>query len=380
MKNLQRQVIAEYQQRFDQPPAFVVRAPGRVNLIGEHTDYNEGFVLPMTIDRSIWVALRPREDRCVMLHSVGFPEPARFPLDEITEGDGWDRYVRGVAWALQAEGYLLDGWQGVVASDIPVGAGLASSAALELALARAFWAVRPWDWNPTEVAQITRRTENEWLGLQTGIMDQMISANGKDGHALLIDCRSLVTRLVPLPQGNAVVVLDTATPRSLVDSIYNERVAECSTASDFFGVPALRDVSIEDFDARSGELDSHIRRRARHVITENARTLRAAEAMENGDAVELGQLMNASHISLRDDYQVSSRELDAMVEIATSQPGCLGARMTGAGFGGCAVALVQDQLASPFSEEVVTAYKRQTGIQPNVYICHPSNGAELVET
>jgi len=379
MKNLQRHVIREYQDRFNQVPDFVVRAPGRVNLIGGHTDYNEGFVLPMTIDRSIWIALHSREDRCVVVHSVDFPDPARFPLDEITAGKSWDRYVRGVAWALQDEGYLLDGWQGVVASDIPVGAGLASSAALELSLARAFWAVNSWDWDPTEVARITRRTENEWLGLQTGIMDQMISANGKEGHALLIDCRTLVTRLVPLPGETAVVVLDTATQRSLVDSVYNERVAECSTASDFFGVEALRDVRLEDFDARAEELDSLIRRRARHVITENTRTLRAAEAMEDGDAVELGQLMNASHVSLRDDYEVSSRELDAMVEIARSRPGCLGARMTGAGFGGCAVALVRDRSASSFSEEVVAAYRRETGIHPNVYICHPSNGAELVE-
>jgi galactokinase len=378
MTDLYQQSITEFQNRFGESPAFVVRAPGRVNLIGEHTDYNDGFVLPMAIDRAIWIALRPREDGRIIVHSLDFPEPASLSLAEIIRGEGWGAYVRGMAWALQTEGVPLKGWEGVLVSDIPVGAGLASSAALELASARAFWAVSRWHWNPTEMALAAKRTENEWLGLNTGIMDQMISASGKDDHALLIDCRDLASRLVPLPEGTAVVILDTATRRGLVDSAYNERVQQCKIAADFFGVAALRDVSLAAFEAQAAELVPLIRRRARHVITENGRTLQAAAAMQAGDAIELGRLMNASHTSLRDDYEVSSQELNTMVEIANSQTGCLGARMTGAGFGGCAVALVQTHKASSFADEVAEAYHQATGIQPHVYICHPTNGAELM--
>ncbi|MCD4699978.1 MAG: galactokinase [Phycisphaerae bacterium] len=377
--SIQQRITTEFTKCFNQPPTFIVRAPGRVNLIGEHTDYNDGFVLPMTIDRSMWVALRPRADRQVEVSSLNFQGQTAFSLDEITRGESWDAYVRGMAWVLQTEGYPLQGWEGILASDIPAGAGLSSSAALELSIARAFWAVSRWDWNPEKMALAARRTENEWLGVQSGIMDQMISANGKAGHALLIDCRDLTSRLLPLPEATAVVVLDTATRRGLVDSAYNERVTQCKTASDFFGAVALRDVSPEIFETRAGELDAIIRRRARHIITENVRTLQAAEAMQAGDAVKLGRLMKASHLSLRDDYEVSSKELNVMVQIANSQPGCFGARMTGAGFGGCAIALVKKSIASAFAGEVVAAYQAQTGFQPNVHICNPTDGAELVE-
>ncbi len=374
-----QRITTEFQNRFGESPAFIVRAPGRVNLIGEHTDYNDGFVLPVAIDLFTWIALRPRNDGRVHVHSLDFSQPADFSLGEICHGEGWEEYVRGVAWALQGKGYPLRGWEGVLVSDIPMGAGLSSSAALELSVARAFWAVSRWDWQPTEIALSAKKTENEWLGLQTGIMDQMISANGKDGHALLIDCRDLSSRLVPLPDDTAIVVLDTATRRGLVDSAYNERVSQCKIASNFFGVPALRDVSLKVFEARSGELEPLIQRRARHVITENARTLQAAEAMQAGDAITLGQLMHAGHISLRDDYEVSSEELNLMVNIAQSQPGCFGARMTGGGFGGCAAALVQKQVTPVFAGEVAVIYKKHIGLQPHVYICHPTNGAELVE-
>ncbi len=372
-------VKTEFEKRFGESPASIVRAPGRVNLIGEHTDYNEGFVLPMAIDRAIWIALRPRQDSRVVVHSLDFPKPADFSLEEITHSDGWDEYVHGVAWSLKDSGFVLHGWEGVLSSNIPVAAGLSSSAALELATARAFWSISRWDWNPTQMAQLAKKTENQWFGLQTGIMDQMISANGRDGHALLIDCRDLSTRLVPLPEGSAVIVMDTATSRGLVDSAYNERVAQCQAASKFFGVAAPRDVSLETFEAQVSELDSLIRRRAKHVITENLRTLESVAAMHAGDAITLGKLMNASHESLRYDYDVSSRELDVMVEIARGKAGCYGARMTGAGFGGCAVALVADEVADDFAEAVAAGYQQATKIKPNVYICHPTNGAELVE-
>ena len=376
---LQTQITTEFIHKYGNDPAFIVRAPGRVNLIGEHTDYNDGFVLPMAIDRALWIALRPRSDRRILLHSVDFDAPADFSLNDIQHGAGWTEYVKGIAWVLQKEGYRVNGWEGVLAGDVPIGAGLSSSAALELALIRAFWAVSHWDWDGAAMARLAQQADHEWVEIQSGIMDQMISAEGKAGHALLIDCRSLETRLVPLPEGTRVLVLDTATRRGLVDSVYNELVGQCWAAAAHFGVPALRDVSIATFNARSSQLDEITRRRARHVITENGRTLQAAEAMQRGDAVALGHLMNASHASLRDDYEVSSQELNVMVEIAREQPGCFGARMTGAGFGGCAVALVEVESAPGFANRVAEAYERKIGIKPNVYICQATNGAKLVK-
>ena len=376
---LKQKIISAFQKEFNQLPTFIVRAPGRVNIIGEHTDYNDGFVLPMTIDRSVWIALRPRKDQKILLTSLNLPDSTEFSLDKIERGKSWDDYPRGVAWALKKEGYPLQGWEGILVSDIPVGAGLSSSAALELAIARAFWAVSQWDWNPTKMALLAQKTENEWMGLQTGIMDQMVSANGKKGHALLIDCRSLDFDLLPLPKQTTIVILDTATRRGLVDSVYNERVAQCQKASEFFNVETLRDISPTQFETQANQLDLLIRCRARHVISENARTLRAAEAMQTSDANKLGELMNASHISLRDNYEVSSKELNIMVETANSQSGCLGVRMTGAGFGGCAVALVENHAVSSFRDEVALAYQEKTGLQANIYICHPTDGAELVE-
>lgn len=358
---------------------WLVRAPGRINLIGEHTDYNDGFVLPLAINRAVWIALRPRTDTRVFIHSLDFPEPADFDLTALSHTDEeWVEYVKGVAWALQQDGCTLHGWEGVMAGDVPVGAGLSSSAALELAIARAFAAVSSLDWNPTRMALLSQKAENQWVGVNCGIMDQMISAAGQKDHALLIDCRSLETRLVPLPPGTVVAVLDTATRRGLADSPYNERRTQCETAARHFGVPALRDVSLETFTVRAGELDPVVRARAQHVITENARTLEAAEAMEIGDPIRLGLLMDASHASLRDDFQVSSDALNVIVEIARTQEGCFGARMTGAGFGGCAVALVRSEEADRFSERVAEAYKAKTGLKPNIYVCSAENGAELV--
>ena len=305
--DIQQSVRHAFEQRIGVPPAFVVQAPGRVNLIGEHTDYNDGFVLPMAIDRAVWIALRPRVDGHVQAYSLDFDAEISFALDVLEKKDAsWAEYLKGVAWALGEAGYALQGWEGVLAGDVPLGAGLSSSAALELATARAFAAVASLPWDAKRMASLAQRAENEWVGMKCGIMDQMISAAGRAHHALLIDCRSLETEAVPLPPEVVVVVLDTETRRGLVDSAYNERRAQCENAADFFGVPALRDVSISQFEARAHELDEVIRRRARHVITENERTLRAAEAMREADATELGRLMNESHVSLRDDFEVSS--------------------------------------------------------------------------
>lgn len=377
--SLHEQVIHEFTRQFNGQPSAVVRAPGRVNLIGEHTDYNDGFVLPMAIDRAAWIALRPRDDARVCVYSPYFEQAVTFALDDLeTYRDGWIEYPRGVAWALTQAGHKLTGWDGVLLSDVPVGAGLSSSAAVEMATARAFSVVSGFDWDAPTMAKLGQKVENQWIGVKSGIMDQMISASGRADHALLIDCRSLDTQLVPLPTGTVVVVLDTATRRGLVDSAYNERRAQCEAAARFFAVPALRDVSLAVFEDRASHLDVNTRRRARHVISENERTLQAAEAMRQGDAVRLGQLMNESHASLRDDFEVSSDALNTIVDCARREPGCCGARMTGAGFGGCAVALVQAETAEAFASAVSVTYRNATGLQPNIYVCRATNGAEVI--
>ncbi|MCB9010093.1 MAG: galactokinase, partial [Ardenticatenaceae bacterium] len=364
--SLQERVTAVFQQQFGTAPSIVVRAPGRVNLIGEHTDYNDGFVLPMAIDREIWIALQPRDDNQVSVHSLDFGETAVFHLSSLTqkppagslneqtqekslrEVGQWAEYIKGVAWALQQNGYTLHGWEGVMAGNVPKGAGLSSSAALELATARAFQQVSGFAWDAPQMAKLGQLAENKWVGVNCGIMDQMISAAGQAGHALLIDCHSLETQAVPLPPAldgseTAVVILDTTTRRGLVDSAYNERRQQCETAAEFFGVKALRDVSISEFLAEADNLAPLTRQRARHVITENLRTLNAAKAMQNADALLLGQLMNESHVSMRDDFEITNEALNVMVAAAQAQPACYGARMTGGGFGGCAVALVHGE-------------------------------------
>jgi len=371
-------VLDGFQRRFGGEPTFIARAPGRVNLIGDHTDYNDGFVLPMAIDRAVWLAMRGRSDRRVVVHSLDFDEEASFSLDQgAAHQEGWVEYLRGVAWALDDAGRPTSGWEGVIAGDVPVGAGLSSSAALELATARGFAAITGVIWQPVAMSRVAQRAENEWVGVNCGIMDQLISAMGVARHALLIDCRTLETRSVPIPGSVAVIVLDTGTRRDLVDSAYNERRAQCEAAARVFGVPALRDVDVATFVARENELDATTRKRARHVVTENARTFQAADLLERGDVDALGALMDESHRSLRDDFEVSRPELDTMVSIARRESSCLGARMTGAGFGGCAVALVRRDDADAFARSVARAYLDAVGIQPSVYLCIASEGASV---
>jgi galactokinase len=382
--SLQEHVVTAFQKKYGEDPSIIVQAPGRVNLIGEHTDYNDGFVLPMAIDRGIWLALRPRDDEQVAVHSLDFGETAVFHLTNLQNTkSGWAEYIKGVTWALQQDGYTLHGWEGVMAGNVPKGAGLSSSAALELATARAFQQVSGFAWDAPQMATLSQLAENQWVGVNCGIMDQMISAAGQAGHALLIDCRTLASELVPLPPTldgaeTAVVILDTTTRRGLVDSAYNERRQQCEAAAAFFGVKALRDVSISDFLAEADNLEPHTRQRARHVITENLRTLNAATAMQNADAALLGQLMNESHASLRDDFEVSNEALNIIVDIAQAQPACYGARMTGAGFGGCAVALVHGEMVESFVTAVSRHYQQQTSLTPKIYVCQPSDGASSV--
>jgi galactokinase len=378
--SLRDRVTSAFGSRYGSEPAFVVRAPGRVNLIGEHTDYNDGFVFPMAIDRAAWIALRPRADGHVVATSLDFDETREFDLGTLVrkDSDSWVEYLKGTAWALQGAGHRLKGFEAVVAGDVPLGAGLSSSASIEMAAARAFAAVSGLRWEPAPMALLGQKAENRWVGVNCGIMDQLISAAGVAGKALLIDCRSLETQAVPLPLGAVVVVLDTATRRGLVDSAYNERRAQCEAAARLFGVKALRDVTSAQLAARAAELDPVTLKRARHVVTEDERTLAAAAAMRAGDAVRLGQLMDESHESLRHDFEVTNDGLNVMVDAARRAPGCFGARMTGAGFGGCAVALVAAEESDAFVRQVEAAYRDATSLEPKVYVCRATNGAEIV--
>jgi galactokinase len=377
--SLHRRVADAFKQRYHCDPPLVVRAPGRVNLIGEHTDYNDGFVFPMAIDRAAWIALRPRADGRVVATSLDFDETREFELARMEKGPaGWIEYLKGTAWAMKEAGHVLKGFEAVVAGDVPLGAGLSSSASIEMATARAFAAVSGLDWQPAPMALLGQKAENKWVGVNCGIMDQLISAAGVADKALLIDCRSLETQAVPLPRGSVVVILDTATRRGLVDSAYNERRAQCEAAAKLFGVKALRDVTSAQLAARAKELDATTLRRARHVVTEDERTVAAAEAMRADDAARLGRLMNESHESLRYDFEVCNDGLNVMVDAARRAPGCFGARMTGAGFGGCAVALVVADESDAFVRQVAADYAKTTALDPKVYVCRATNGAEVV--
>jgi galactokinase len=305
-------------------------------------------------------------------------ETQTFSLDGLGPGaaKGWIAYAQGVAGALVEAGFQVRGWEGVLASTVPIGAGLSSSASVELAVARAFASVAGFKWDAPRIARLCQQAENRWVGVNCGIMDQLISACGVAGHAIFIDCRDFALRRVPLPPDTCVIVLDTSKRRGLADSAYNERRAQCAAAAKVFGANALRDVSLEALEATARALGSLTLRRARHVISENSRTLAAADAMAQGNALHLGELMNQSHASLRDDFEVSCWELDMMVECAQRQAGCLGARMTGAGFGGCAIGLVETRNAEDFVSNVGMAYERATGLTPSIYVCQASAGAE----
>lgn len=377
--NPEEAVHQAFADHFGGEPDILVRAPGRVNLIGEHTDYNGGYVMPMAIDRAMWMAVRYRRDEEVHLLSADFGHSARFQLSNYKYiKPHWCEYIKGVAHALQKRGLKLNGWDGAMLGNVPRGSGLSSSAALELAAAKAFSEVSNFAWDPVEMAVVGQEAENHWVGVNCGIMDQMISACGREGHAYLLDCRSLKGEHVPLPEGVRVVILDTATRRGLVDSAYNERRAQCEEAAAFFGVPLLRDVSPETFFDRGDALPELTRKRARHVITEDQRTLAAAAAMRAGDSETLGRLMHESHVSLRDDFEVCNDALKQMVDCAMAHPGCLGARMTGAGFGGCAVALVAEEAAEDFVQSVRTTYQAATELEPAVYVCVATNGAARI--
>ncbi len=360
-------------------PAIVSRAPGRVNLIGEHTDYNDGYVLPMAIEFDTVVALSPAHSslRNTVVSEI-FGEATIDSDRESIDPGHWASYAFGVSRLLDGCGISTGPWRCAIATDVPVGASLSSSAALEVALTAALLQLAGESWEPTETAQLCQRVENEVVGLPCGIMDPLISACAIADHASLIDCRQLEARPRRLPDGIVTAILDTTTRRDLVNSAYTDRRSACIRAANWLGVSALRDAQLDDLERMPGELANE-RRRARHVVTENERTLEAAQAMNENNAEALGALMDASHVSLRDDYEVSGPELDAIVEIAQTSPGCVGARMTGGGFAGCAVALVTAEAASAFASAVQERYRVATGLDASIWLSRPAAGASLID-
>lgn len=372
---------------FDGKPTHLAIAPGRVNLIGEHTDYNEGYVLPVALDRDVRVLFRPRADNMVKLYALEFDSWTDFDVGS-PQWDSeqlWPNYLQGVGQQLARLGVPLQGFEGIISGNIPRGSGLSSSAALEIAAAKAFLASANQIHALTgpQIARAAQKAENEYVGVNCGIMDQFISTLGEEGHALLIDCRTLDYRRVPFPTQTSLVIGNTKASRSLAGSAYNERRAQCEDGVRRLqevlpAIAALRDVSSAQLEIHRDLLPRTIYRRCRHVISENARVQEVVQAFERADYQAVGQRMDASHASLRDDYEVSSEALDVMVEAMRSDPACLGARLTGAGFGGCAVALVQRGAEKDVRQTVLESYARSMNTWPEVYITTPSSGARVL--
>jgi galactokinase len=356
------------------------RAPGRVNLIGEHTDYNEGLVLPIAIDRSCCVTATRRADRVLCLRSREIDGAVEVSLDGAAPRRDWSDYPVGVAVALEASGIRLPGADLAIESDVPPGAGLSSSAALEVAVARALLALAGSERDEVAVARLCQHAENEFVGARCGIMDQLVSLSGRAGHALLLDCRTFGVRHVPLPPGLGIVVIDSGVRHAIAAGEYNRRREECEEAVRIIAarrpeVRTLRDLTPADLGKLGDVLPRLLARRSRHVITENARVTATAAALESGRLDELGELLGDSHASLASDFEVSSPELDLLVRLARGIPGCLGARMTGGGFGGCTVNLVRAEMVAPFAEAVRAGYRREGGRDAAVYVCRASDGA-----
>ncbi len=365
---------------------LVFRAPGRVNLIGEHTDYNEGFVMPVALQLATWAAIGPRTDSSVHVYSENFGEGREFSLLAIEPRPTghWSDYVRGVAAVLQHDGHLLRGANLYLAGDVPIGAGLSSSASLELACAFAFLGLAGADFDRGEIAKACQRAEHQYAGTKCGIMDQFVGCFGRDGHALRLDCRSLQFDFFPLPQDARLVICDSRVKHELAGGEYNQRRAQCETGVQVLrehlpGISALRDVSMTELERCRSALTDTVYRRCRHVCSENERVHEAAKSLQAGDLFRLGRLMGESHRSLRDDYEVSCRELDFLVEIAAGIAGVFGARLTGGGFGGCTVNLVRSSAVPEFKKTIREGYEQATGRMPAVYVCSAGNGAGPAE-
>jgi galactokinase len=376
-------LIDQFRQTYGKPPR-IFSAPGRVNLIGEHTDYNEGFVLPIAINRRTYVGAAFNDSRVVRVQSLELNEASAFSLDA-RDGLGdakWLAYIAGVAFELQNRHINLSGADLMISSDVPLGAGLSSSAALEISVAAALLALCNESLDTTDLALTAQKAEHAYVGTLCGIMDQLTVSAAQKSHALLIDCRSLEVKHIDLNlPGTTVVICNTNVKHELASSAYNQRRQECEEAVEILRkslptISALRDVNPGDLKDHARELPDVLYRRARHIITENARTLDAAIALKDGDVDKFGRLMSSSHVSLRDDYEVSSSELDLMVELAGGCKGVLGARMTGGGFGGCTVNLVRSDTVESFSRLITDEYHAQTGIEPNIYAVETDDGVK----
>lgn len=373
-----------FRQLYDQQPTLY-RAPGRVNLIGEHTDYNDGFVFPAAIDLFTWMGVAQRADRLIRIYSENLRENAEFDLDgERPRPKIWSTYVFGVALACEQAGYSLKGANLLVHSEVPMGAGVSSSAALEVAAGFALLANSGLHLDGRKLAQLCQKAENEYVGTRTGIMDQFASACCLKDRALLLDCRSLEFHNFPLPRGVRLVICNSMVKRELASSAYNTRRAECEEgvrilAQRFPEIRALRDASLGRLLACERAMPENVFRRCRHVITEDARVVEAADALEHDRLDDVREAMAESHRSLRDDYEVSCAELDLLVELANGVNGVHGARMTGAGFGGCTINLVDSDAVRDFQNRVRAEYRQRTGLDPDVYVCNAADGVKLVE-
>lgn len=371
-------------------PVRAVRAPGRVNIIGEHTDYNGGFVLPAAIDREVLMVGRRRPDHQIRLYSLDYQEEAMGDVRALDPSahPAWSRYVQGVVWVLQQHGITVGGFEAVLTGNVPQGAGLSSSAAIEVATAMLLQSLFDFPLPGPEMAALCQEAENRFVGVNCGIMDQFISRMGRQGTVLLLDCRSLEHGWVPLPDDRVrIVIANTAVVRGLVDSAYNQRRAECEEGVRLIRqwepqVAQLRDVTPEMLEKYEEHLPGQVRRRVAHVVRENQRVLDTVAALEKGDWQRCGELLVASHESLRNLYEVSSPALDLMVELALSVPGVLGSRMTGAGFGGCTVSLVREDAVERFIETVIPEYRRRAtwelAGEPEAYVCRADDGATVI--
>jgi len=383
-------VVKNFYEKFGSAPAYIARAPGRVNLLGEHVDYNDGFVLPAAIDRATYVAFSPVETGQTTLLAADFGETASFSLETIAGKTGldgsdlpeWTYYPAGVMWSLSEMGLETPAMNAVFSSDVPRGSGLSSSASVEMGFGVAWQRLGGWKISPMEMARYGQRAENKYVGVNCGIMDQFASACGETDHLLYLDCRSLQWRALPLSENVAIVVADTTIRRKLTSGEYNRRRDACEAAVRILqevlpGITALRDVSVTDFNRLSSMLPEEVEKRARHIVEEIERTALAIPLLESGNFEHFGQLMNSCHVSLKDLYEVSCPELDVMVRVAQTLPGCYGARLTGAGFGGCTVNLVDRNQAEEFAGALSSEYEAECGLHPEIYICRASAGASL---
>lgn len=371
--------------RFQAEPE-IFSAPGRVNLIGEHTDYAEGFVMPAAIDFATLAAISPRGDGKIVIYSENFKEERSFEAESLPNkaSKHWSDYPIGVVVTLAGEGNRMRGFSLSLLGDVPLGSGLSSSASLEVATATAVCSLLGVRYPGPKLARLCQRAENEFVEANCGIMDQFISVNGKEDHALLLDCRDLTYRLAPIPPSVALVIANTMVKHSVAGGEYTTRRAEVEEAAAVIArhrpeVKFLRDATVNDLEKWGGEMSPNALKRARHVITENTRTVAAAEALISHDLKGLGRLMAEAHTSYSRDFEASCVEADTMVMLANQLPGLIGARLTGGGFGGCTINLVEREKAIDFAQALGASYARETGIVPQIHICHASNGAHKME-